>query len=300
MDAQLQALADSQGKWSQTADRLKSAVQSTRWATFGFSIAGALLAAIASQVDNPLRQELAGASAVLFAIVSFVSARRLGADPSMAWVRARAAAEALKREAYTYAAQAAPYEDDATRGALLRKAVQQIESGVDDLIGEQVQAPAGSTPVENLPPAVYLEKRVRQIEKFLEPKAAVYQKLARNLRRIEFGLALVTACLTALVGVSGKHLIAGWNFDFVALTAVLTTVSGTIVSHIEASRYDFIVASYRAAARRLRDALANAPEALVAPSPAWSAFVNECETILSDENSSWVAKLGRQTPPAVR
>jgi hypothetical protein len=111
MDAQLQALADSQGKWSKTGDRLKSDFQGTRWATFGISIAGALLAAIASQVNDPLRQWLAGISAVLFAILSFLTARRLGADRPMAWVRARAAAEALKREAYTYAAKAAPYED---------------------------------------------------------------------------------------------------------------------------------------------------------------------------------------------
>jgi SMODS and SLOG-associating 2TM effector domain 1/Protein of unknown function (DUF4231) len=301
MDAQLQALAESQGKWSRTADRLKSGFQGTRWATFGFSITGALLAAIASQVDDPLRGWLAATSAVLFAVVSFVTARRLGADQAMAWVRARAAAEALKREAYTYAAQAAPYDDEATRGALLRKAVQQIETGVDDLMGEQVQAPAGNTPVENLSPAAYLDQRVRQqIDRFFEPKAATYQKTARNLRRIEFALALVTACITALLASRNKNLIAGLNFDFVALTAVLTTVSGAIVSHIEASRYDFIVASYRAAARRLRDAWLNVPGDAVAPSPAWSAFVSECEAILSNENSSWVAKLGRPMPPAGR
>jgi hypothetical protein len=81
-----------------------------------------------------------------------------------------------------------------------------------------------------------------------------------------------------------------------ALTAVLTTISGMILSHIEASRYDYLVVSYRATARRLRDALLNAPADAVAPSPAWSACVTQCEAILGDENSAWVAKLGKPGP----
>ena len=44
------------------------------------------------------------------------------------------------------------------------------------------------------------------------------------------------------------------------LTAVFTTLAGMILAYVEASRYDFIVSSYRVTARRLRD-LANNPPA---------------------------------------
>jgi len=312
MEAQLEALAVKQGTWSKTANRLKSDLQGARRIALALSIIGALLAVIATQATEvagwfaangaqpgQLRLWLASTSAVCFAIVTLLKARELGAEGATAWVRARAAAEALKREAYTYAAQCCPYDDVATRGTLLRKAVQQIEAGVDDLVVEQIQTPAGSTPVEILAPGDYVERRVkRQIETFFEPRAATLQRTGRRLRRVEFMLALATSCITALGGVMEKG--AGAHFDIVSLTAFFTALSGAVVAHIEASRYEFIVASYRATARRLRDALLDLPADVVAPSPAWSAFVNECEAILSEENSSWVAKIGRRASPETR
>jgi hypothetical protein len=54
--------------------------------------------------------------------------------------------------------------------------------------------------------------------------------------------------------VIGKSLpLAGINFDVAALTAVLTTVSGAVLAHIEGSRYQHLITSYLATARRLED-----------------------------------------------
>ncbi len=136
----------------------------------------------------------------------------------------------------------------------------------------------GSVPRSPLPPEGYIETRVRgQVEKFYEPKAETYRRAASALRTAEFGLSLVAAVITAAVGVAGKELF-GLRFDFVALTAVLTTIAGAILAHIEASRYDFLVMTYRAAA------------------PAeWSAFINRCEAIILEENNGWVAKWSAPT-----
>ena len=293
MDKQLQMVAESQAAWSATANELKARYERTRWQILLLSIGGALLAATASQLEGKIRVYLAIVSAVLLALVSFLTARRLGGQHAIEWARIRAASEALKREAYKYAACAAPYDDADTRGQKLHEERQQIEKDVDDLIGLQTKAKTGSTPVDLMIPAEYLEKRVkRQIEDFFEPRIEQNQALAKTLRRIEFGLALVTTCITAIVGVAGKDW-WGLNFDFVALTAVLTTISGVVLVHVEAARYDFIVTSYRATARRLRDMLANAPDKFEFPSPQWSAFVNQCETILSEENNSWIAKFSK-------
>jgi hypothetical protein len=127
------------------------------------------------------------------------------------------------------------------------------------------------------------------VNDFYEPTAEAYRRAAVRLRRLEFGLSLGATIVTAIVAVAGKDP-TGLGFDFIALTAVLTTVAGAILAHIEASRYEFFVTSYRAAARRLRNELASAVEIPTAPSVEWSAFVSRCETIISEENNSWVAK----------
>ena len=301
MDERLVAVAASQARWSATANRLGRRYRGTRWTTLAFAIAGALAAAIASQVENPFRLVLAAGSACLFAVVTLITSRFLGGTEASARTRARAASEALKREAYRYAAQAAPYDGSGDSGRLLRQEADRIEKDVDDLLGLQVDAEPGSLPTDRIGPADYIARRVRhQIDEFFLPRAKGYQAEARTLRWTEFGLALLTTILTALMAVTGKNPIAGVRFDFVALTAVLTTVSGAILAHVEASQFDFVVTSYRATARRLQSALSDAPSPAVAPSPAWSAFVQQCEDILQQENSSWVSKFSKPATPAGR
>jgi hypothetical protein len=169
-----------------------------------------------------------------------------------------------------------------------------IEADVDDLIGQRVEGKRGSVPEDTIAPAEYIARRVQnQIDKCFEPKALQYQAAAKRLRSIEVVLALATAGITAIVGLADKELVGGLSFDFAALIAVLTTISGAILAYVEASRYDFTVQSYRATARRLRNQLLNEPASVPVPSPAWSAFVEQCEAILQQENQSWVAKFGK-------
>jgi hypothetical protein len=287
---ELQLTGQRQAIWSKTANNLKARYTRARRWTFLFTIFGALFSMVASQlkVGTP-RLWLAGLSTLLFALVSFVSARMLGQDRATAWVRARAAAEALKREGYKYSASAAPYDRE-DRAALLHSERGRIEQDLDDLLHEAVSdARAGSVPVSDLAPADYVEQRIdRQIKEFFAPNANTAQRKARLFRRTEFALSIAAAGITAIVGVAGKTPVV--HFDFMALAAVLTTISGTILAHVGAERYDYTASQYRATIRRLQDALAGAPTTFTSPSPDWSAFVEKCESILSDENNSWVAK----------
>jgi SMODS and SLOG-associating 2TM effector domain 1/Protein of unknown function (DUF4231) len=289
--------ADRQSLWSKTAGTLKSEVDVARWSTFLLSILGALLATIASQLDQPqLRLYVAIAGAIVLAIMSFLTARLLSGAHVTNWVRTRAASEALKRAAYTRAAGAAPYNDPLTRDAQLNKERNRIEEEIDDLTGLQVPTKEpGSSPRADLTRDEYATQRVRvQIDEYYLPQAKAYQRMAKNLRLIELVLSLFATIITAVVGVAGKEAL-GFKFDFVAITAVLTTVAGAILAHIEASRYDFLVTTYRATARRLTNELTEANN-LNAMSPAdWSAFVDRCETIISEENANWVAKWSK--PP---
>jgi hypothetical protein len=295
----LELTAQRQALWSQTANALKKRYELARAWSFGFTIVGALAAMLASQLaEGTPRVFVAVTSSVLFGLVSFLTARSLGQERAASWVRARAAAEALKREAYRYAAQAAPY-DTADKDVRLASERARIEKDVDDLLAEAVTSGGKSNiPQAVLTPAEYLAQRIqKQIDEYLEPKANQAQKDARTFRIAESCLAFATAVITAIVGVAGKDPL-GWHFDFVAMTTVLTTISGTILAHIETSRYDFTASRYRATTRRLNEALATGATAFVAPSAEWSAFVNQCEGILADENSSWIAKWSKTSSSA--
>ena len=208
--------ANQQSSWSKTANSLKRKVEFARWSTFLLSILGALLAAIASQLDEPrARLYVAIAGAVVLGIMSFLSARLLSGAHITNWVRARAASEALKRAAYKYAASASPHNDTATRAAELNKERNRIEQDVDDLVGLQVHTTEpGSSPRTDLTRDQYVTRRVRgQIDGFYLPKAEAHRKTARILRSTEFVLSLLATAITAVVGVAGKEVL-GFKFDF--------------------------------------------------------------------------------------
>jgi hypothetical protein len=283
--------ADRQSLWSSTASVLKRRVDFARWVTFSFSILGALLAAIASQLNDPPRMYFAIAGAVLLAVVSFVTSRLIGGLQIANWLRARTASEALKREAYKYAASVTPYDDPLNRDSALNTERERIERDVDDLLSSAVSsAKAGSAPRDKLSRDQYLAGRVHaQIDRFYLPRANANKKIAVSLRWVEFSLALAATIITAMVGVAGKELL-GIKFDFVALTAVLTTVAGAVLAHIEATRCDFLVMIYRATARRLSAEIANTGDVNALSAEQWSDFVNRCEVIMSNENTSWAAK----------
>jgi SMODS and SLOG-associating 2TM effector domain 1 len=109
------------------------------------------------------------------------------------------------------------------------------------------------------------------------------------LRGTEFALALAATLITAIASVTGKSTyLFGIQFDIAALTAVVTTIAGAVLAHVEASRLDFLVTTYLATARRLEDRKSGSKDSV-------SALVNDCENIISTENISWIAKWTRPT-----
>jgi hypothetical protein len=300
--AALDTVADRQAGWSVTANKLKAGIDQARWAVFICSVLGALLATVASQLGAPIGETLGAstvdprtwfaiAGALSLAIATFFTQRLLGQEHITGWVRARAISEALKREAYKFAAGAAPY-DQADAENLLNAERQKIEGDGDDLIASLVINPgAGSVPRAMLTPQQYVDLRIDGQIKFYKNRAGTYRTTATRLRRIEFGLALAATLITAIASVTGKTThISGIHFDIAALTAVLTTIAGAVLAHVEASRFDFLVTTYLATARRLEDRKSGSREPL-------SALVNDCENIIATENMSWIAKWTKPAAP---
>jgi hypothetical protein len=100
------------------------------------------------------------------------------------WVRARTASEALKHDAYKYAASVTPYIP-LKRDAALNSERERIERDVDDLLASAVSsAKAGSAPRNKLLRDEYVASPVcAQIERFYLPKANANRKIAASTIR---------------------------------------------------------------------------------------------------------------------
>src|SRR5260370_14456208 len=146
-------MASRQGVWSGTADNLKRNLARARWITLCLSVLGALLAEIASQITLEAPGfYIAIGGALLLAVVSFLTGRLMGSDHVSAWVRARAASEALKREAFKFAARAAPYDESANRAQRLNEERERIERYVDDILDRAVASEPGREPTTDVTP----------------------------------------------------------------------------------------------------------------------------------------------------
>ncbi len=292
--------------WSRAADRLKRRVAYARAAALVLSSAGAVLGTAAATLptDAPRwRTACAALSAVLLAVATFVTARFLTVDAVRAWTRARSVSEAIKAEVYAFRAGAGPYGGaDATR-ALQRKA-NEVEGAARDLERHVAGVEVGAaTPPPPLTPGEYVERRVgQQVEGYYRAKARLYARRLAVLRGLELALGLAATVLAALAafvaGAEPRPTATGTaDAGVAAWVAVLTTLGAALAAHMAASRYDFLVMSYYATARRLED-LVNDWRSDGAPTEpaAWSAFVRACEDAISVENESWLAKWAEQQP----
>ncbi len=296
--AVLDDLAASQASWSATADTLKKIVGRARTATFALGAIGALAASIAGQLpaDLAYRAWVSGLAAICLGIATFLTARFLTGQNIQGWGRARIASEGMKRAGFLFATRSAPY-DGADAEQKLTADKRAIETAVQDLVPALVDArPKGSTPTAMLPAGDYVVRRLSpQIEKFYEPASKRARHNAARLRAVELGLALVATAITILATIVGKHVnVAGVVLDLAAFTAVLTTVGGAVLAHLEAQRFDFLASIYQATAGGLRDKRSEFEAGTAGDT---STFVNACEALIASENGAWMAKLtGRNTP----
>jgi hypothetical protein len=76
----LDYLADRQAVWSATANRLKTTVDRARWASFALAIAGALAAALATQIEH-YRKPLTAIGAGALTVGAFLTSRYLTRKP---------------------------------------------------------------------------------------------------------------------------------------------------------------------------------------------------------------------------
>lgn len=245
----LEVVANRQTAWSETANTLKLATDRARYPAFSASILGALFAAFATQQIAPnLAIYLAILSATSLAFVTFITARWLNKDVIDRHLRARMASEALKREAFLYATQAGQYHNPDTRDATLLNQKIEIENKVSDLLlFEQKAKGEGSCPRKDLELNEYMEQQVDTQIKYYRDRSMQYDTYSHRLHTMEWVLSLVAAFIAAIAATPLM------DIDLAAIAAVLTTLGGMVVSHLEAARFDKLIPTYRSTANQLEN-----------------------------------------------
>ncbi|HET6438306.1 MAG TPA: DUF4231 domain-containing protein [Anaeromyxobacter sp.] len=293
--------------WSTAAGKLKSRLAAARiWGLTLSSSGAALTAAAITVVPEQARAPCAVLGAVLLAVATLVTKQLVTVDAVRAWTRARSVSEALKAEVWLYRARADRYggPDAAQR---LSDETQKIENQALDLERylAAVELPAQLPDSKRPPPPMSQEEWVKarvlgQAEGYYRQAARAMARRLAVFRGVEFGLGLFAAASGAAVAwlsSQGDASLHRASTPLAPWVAVLTTIGGAIAAHIAASRYDFLVMSYHATARRL-ESLVERWRSVGAPGEGkgWSEFVNACEAAISVENEGWLAKWGEQEP----
>ncbi|HEV3468612.1 MAG TPA: DUF4231 domain-containing protein [Pyrinomonadaceae bacterium] len=290
--------------WDNTSVKLRGGLSFWRRLTLVLAVLGALAATLSTQ---PFVTGLAGGeqppageagwlsytpwalgilSAVFLALTAFFTQKVLNPEQEAQWVRARAAAEAFKREAYLLAAHAPPYD-----AGLPLDTAKEINKSLGDLESLPPEEAKPAEPPPECPLTVdgYIASR-------LDEQVRWYRRRARDHRgtvNLVGGLTLGLGALAVVLGAVSSDLTAPW-------VAVITTVMATLAAYLYAGRFQYMVVSYLATARRLEALRADWKTSGKTDADATerNQFILECEGILGAENKAWMTELNRRDTTA--
>jgi hypothetical protein len=278
---------------SHTATRVKRSITTWRLVSLVLAVAGAVVVTLATQLgmETTAGRLLSAAGGVGLAAVPVIQGARLSRDRLDVWTRTRLASERIKSECHLFLVGASPY-DGADRAAVLGRRTDHVLDDVAD-VADELDADDGD---DLEVPAVdgvdsYLALRVSGQVGFFDRGAARQRRLLSRFRAAEFGLSIAGAALGGVAAATGVAGVGVW-------VAVVTTVGGAVTAHVAANRYQFLLLSYRAAARRLRSlerAWRAAPPGDADP----AALVRDCEEVIARQNDSWMAGWMREDADAL-
>jgi hypothetical protein len=232
---------------------------------------------------------------VSLALAAFFGRNVLGGKPEQTWVTARSVAEALKSEVFKYCTRVPPYDKLADRDQKLAAAKNRITERAQcaGMLLHPSKRAAKPVPKDGMSIDEYIKARIDdQIDRtngYYWTEASEDQKWVGVFRIV----AIAAGALSAVLGGLGAYGIVGATI----WVAVVTTFSSSVAAYFQAGRFEYLVMSYSATARRLQNLVDEwRTKALDA-----ATFVSKCEEAFSSENQSWMAewlhdKKADQTP----
>lgn len=221
-------------------------------------------------------------SAVFLGLAAFASQKVLSPKDEEQWVGARAAAEAFKREAFLLVAQAPPYDVTVSiaPAEAINNSLDRLEPLPLDGAGAGEAPPAYPLTIDG-----YIGSRLEDQMNWYERRAGDHRKTLKLISSATLGLG----GLAVILGAVSSNKTAPW-------VAVITTVIATLAAYLYAWRYQYMVVSYLATARKLSALRARwrTSGKSDADTADRNQFILECEGVLSAENKAWMTELNRR------
>ena len=271
-------------QWAGVTSRADTSLARWRKVNLGLLLFGASAGALAAQqgwFDKPVTAILGAVSAGALALAGLIQARCLSAAHVQRRVVSRAVAEALKGAVFRYLADVPPISGP-DRQSELNVARAQVSRLAGDQAGLAVGTPIDEKPLPQVGGIVdYVEKRAREQREWHEKRTTRHRERARKWRRAEF-VATAAAAVIAAVG-GALH-----GPDLSAWVAVATTAAAAIGAHMATQQNDRVAESYARTVQSLDDLIDGFDAARETPAEA-ARFVANVESVLADQNESWVS-----------
>lgn len=281
--------------WAITARQYRNEVSRWRDIVLALSIGGALVGTLSQQFvvwnlapsTSWLVRGLGFVGAAALVLAAFFSREIFGTDPEGRAVRARAAAEAFKSQAYLLATGAPPY--DAMRPEDLFEKPVILNMAVENVAPLTITDAEKADGLPSLPMSMeeYVKQRVDDQITYYSRSAIVNTEKVANSRMLSLMLGAVAALLGIVAGTYAS--VAGW-------VAVIGTITAAIAARQYAGRYQFLIISYRAVAQKLEALKVRWEiERTQNATAANEKFIEACEEAISVENSAWMAEWTKKT-----
>ena len=268
--------------WAKRARILQSSTR--RWSSISFACAGlaAILGTAAAQVagGSVLGRALAFAAAVVAAITPVVGREILSADSEARWIRARAAAEAIKSECFRFAAQLGEYAGPTANTAFVARRDALAEPaervGLTLLADPMPKEGDPRCPPVPLTAEWYMEHRVDEQMRYYAKGQAENERAASQLQTISFTSAIVAAILGVASSSFGQERFAPW-------IGVMMTITVALTAYGLLDRRQYLAATYGAMATRLSRIKEMFSEATVD----LASIITATEDLLQGEHAAW-------------
>ena len=276
--------------WAAFSRKQKKTLKFWRKTVLSLGIGGAVFETLAVSNIGSL-VDIGGAN--LFGVIGFIfltlsaffGRNVLGGGQEKDWVRSRSIAEKLKSEAYKYCMKVPPYHlENREQKLVYNKNGLTNSNGSIPVIPNASNKEKKSFPSENMDVSEYISTRIFDQ---IDPNKGYYWKAAKDnikkVKRFKYA-ALCIGSISAVLGGFG----ALKAMNVAIWVAAFTTLSTSITAYFQASRYEYLVLSYSATARRIKNIY-----------DSWTAnpdfndiskFVQACEDAISFENQAWLAE----------
>jgi len=274
-----------QNQWSDTANELKLRYGQWRQVVFGLTITAALAASLSVELQSGIfAKGLAMLAAICAGLSPLISTQKNSKDRLQAWTRARSASEELKSSIFKYLTS-----KNADRTNLLNEAQEAAIENVRDIVPVHMQADLPKRALlEDMTVEDYIKHRlIEQAETYYFPQAQNNDAVAKRFHLSYFILMVIAAIISAMNGIFDLQWLGNW-------TAVVTTLAASVLAYLAAGRYEYLSLSYQATGDQLinlRNRWEAQPTVQRNDDATTSNFVVDCETVISNQNQSWHAKL---------